>query len=151
MPQYNVTPERDTTLGLIFRLNGLWPMADQAATSGDYDKWNNVLDSLFRNLDYKPNYVAKKNEKGEIIEVIIDDDDTKIYNFFCKKVFEAKSRFNRLSKEHKDKRRGRAVWWYWVHQKDRWIRKFMQKRQLYLKEVEHIPGTAMFGSFGRKK
>jgi len=33
------TPERDASLGLVFRLNNLWAQTDYYALKGDYDKW----------------------------------------------------------------------------------------------------------------
>ena len=49
------TPERDASLGLVFRLNNLWAQADYMALSGTYKKWNNVLDRIYCNLLYKEN------------------------------------------------------------------------------------------------
>lgn len=154
--QLNVTPKHDSSLGLIFRLNYLWEQADKPAKNGEYDTWNSVLDCIFRNLDYRDNYkLVKDKETGEIKGVEMDDEDFFIYKILCRKVFEAKRSFTKAHGKLKDGRDARsvakAIWYNALSRKDRWLRKFMFRRKLYLQESEKTPGTALFGSFGHTK
>ncbi|MGC9309468.1 MAG: hypothetical protein ACP5D2_02110 [Candidatus Nanoarchaeia archaeon] len=154
MTKVGTSPERDASLGLIFRMNALWEKVDGPAEAGDYDEWNNVLDRIYANLDYKDDYRIEYEEDGKTIKEVIlnekDPDDEKIYNFFCVKVANAKKIFLHSSK-NKDKAMARGRWYKILMKKDIWLRKLMFKRGLYLKEVEHTPGSALFGTFGKKK
>jgi len=74
---YDSTPSRDSSLGLIFRLNGLWSKVDYPAEKGDYDSWNNILDRIFVNLDFIDEYEAIEKD-GKLIDIKLDSDDYKI-------------------------------------------------------------------------
>jgi hypothetical protein len=43
----------DTGWGLIYRLNTLFNKAEDTSLTGDFDKWNFILDRIFVNLCYK--------------------------------------------------------------------------------------------------
>ena len=150
MPRADVTPERDSTLGLIFRLNKLWDMLHWPANQGDYDAWNNFLDRIFSELDYDAEYEPIMDKKGNVVDVKMENKDYKIFEALSKRVFQAKLKF-KLAKNKKAKGMARKLWFQSVYKKDRWVRKFMMKKKLYLKEVEKRPGSAMFGSFGQKR
>jgi len=144
MAKQEVSPERDSSLGLIFRLNGLWSKVDYPAEKGDYDSWNNILDRIFSNLDYKDVYASEKDAEGKIINIKMDDDDFEIYHFLSKKIFIARMNYKK-AKVGKQKVIFRKQWFQNLFKKDRWLRKYMQRRKLYLKEVEYSPGTSLWG------
>jgi len=144
-----ITPERDASLGLIFRMNNLWARIDTLAENGRYDEWSNVLDRIFANLDYKDDYEPIRNTDGKIIGVNMDSQEKEIFDFLSERVIAAKKKAIN-SKSKNELARARGEWYEALLKKDRWLRKFMQKLKLYLKEVEHSPGTAMFGSFGSR-
>ena len=144
MAKNEVSPERDSSLGLIFRLNGLWSKVDYPAEKGDYDAWNNILDRIFSNLDYKDVYKATKNKDGNITGIEMDDEDFLIYHFLSRQIFLARMNHKR-EKNPKKKAMFRKLWFQHLFKKDRWLRKYMQRRKLYLKEVEYSPGSSLFG------
>ncbi len=142
------TPERDASLGLVFRLNNLWAQSDYAALEGNYDKWNNVLDRIYCNLLYRDEIEVKENN-GEITQVKLSTKDVKVYTFLSKRIHFAKRAFQKASKKEKGKKRSR--WFHTIQKKDIWLRKLMQKQKLYLKIIERTPSTSMFGEFGVSK
>ena len=151
MNKTGTSPERDASLGLIFRMNALWAKVDGPAESGDYDAWNNVLDRIYANLDYKVDYEIQVSDDGQIEDVILnnkDPDDERIHQFFASKIARAKKDFL-LAKKNRERAAARGRWYKLLLKKDIWLRKLMMKRGLYLKEVEHSPGSALFGSFGK--
>jgi len=155
MNKTGTSPDRDASLGLIFRMNNLWAKVDEPAESGDYDAWNNVLDRIFANLDYKVDYDVKTDDDGKVIDVTMNSEhdnkkDERIHSFFSSKIAEAK-RAVLHSKKNKERAAARGRWYKLLMKKDIWLRKMMMKRGLYLKEVEHSPGSSLFGSFGSKK
>ena len=146
-----IVPDRDASLGLVFRLNILWSKADYAALGGRYDEWNNILDALYRNLLYREDLVVEINEEtGVPTNVELSIKDTKIYRFLSMRVAFAKKNYLQ-SRSKIEKRKARSKWYHALQKKDIWIRKFMQTLKLYLKETERRPGSVLFGGFGRKK
>jgi len=148
---YDSTPSRDSSLGLIFRLNGLWQKVDFPAEKGDYDAWNNILDRIFVNLDFVDEYSPIENEKGKMIDVSLDSDDYKIYKMLSDRVNNARIIYKRTKDKTRNKFIARSRWYDELMKKDRWIRKFMQRQKLYLKITEKTPGSSLFGSFGKGK
>jgi len=145
-------PDRDASLGLVYRLNILWSKADYAALRGSYEEWNNVLDAIFRNLLYREEIVTEKDgENGIITNVKLHVKDTKVYRPLSIKIAEAKRDY-RFARTKRDKARARSIWYHALQRKDIWLRKFMMKLKLYLKETERKPGSVMFGTgFGGKR
>jgi len=143
-------PDKDAGWGLIYRLNGLWAQVDTPATGGNYGEWNILLDRLFANLDYEDSWEVIKNKEGKVIDVKINNEDYEIYHALSRRVFYFQ-RKSAKAKTNKEKMIARSQWYQELFKKDRWIRKFMQKKKLYLKQVENSPGTAAFGSFGQGK
>lgn len=146
-----ITPKYDSTLGLIFRLNNLWAKVDIPAEGGDYEGWNNVLDRLYNNLAYRGATKVVKNGEGEIISMTIDDFDDEEYSFLSKQVNLCRQRCLKakgLTKGISNKRIARSRWYKALNLKDIWLRKFMNKLNLYIKETTKTPGSAMWG--GRK-
>lgn len=147
----NFTPDRDASLGLVFRLNILWSKTDYAALGGRYEEWNNILDRIYCNLLYREEIIADVNEKtGVVTKVELQKKDTKIYRYLSLQIAKARrANFEACSK--REKARTKSVWYHSIQKKDIWLRKFMQTLKLYLKETEKRPGSVLFGSFGRKK
>ena len=98
---------------------------------------------------YKDDYEPIRNADGKIIGVNMDSQEKEIFDFLSERVIAAKKKAIN-SKSKNELARARGEWYEALLKKDRWLRKFMQKLKLYLKEVEHSPGTALFGSFGSK-
>ena len=142
------TPERDASLGLVFRLNNLWALIDYAVINADYKKWDVLLDRLYCNLLYKEDMIVEENG-GKITKVELSIKDTKVYSFLSKQINKAKSDYNNCSSMNKSKYR--SIWYHAIQKKDIWLRKKMQELKLYLKENIKTPGSAMFGNFGKWK
>ena len=145
-------PNIDAGIGLIYRLNALWNRADNAALEGDMEKWNFVLDTIYRNLLYRNNMDIEfeTDEKGRPLSVISVDlvkEDKLIHDWFRKKIRKVKS-----DKMFYVKKRNKVAYfkaqedlYFVLSQKDSWLRKFMQERGLYLKEIEFNASNAMWG------
>ena len=144
------TPSTDASLGLVFRLNSLWNRADYAALAADYDKWNNILDAIYRNLLYREEMVVEETN-GAITKVQFKKKDTKIYGFLSKRVADCRKEFKTAGGSMQKKAQARSKWYHALQKKDIWLRKYMKQLNLYLKETEKRPGTAMFGKFGGGK
>jgi hypothetical protein len=146
-----VVPDRDASLGLIFRLNGLWSRVDETCISGNYDKWNNYLDRIFSNLSYKELVdVVKKKDKVEKINMV--GEETEIYKFLNRDIMENKWKFlitspkkiNKVGVKLKDLYRVR--WYFAIMKKEIWLRQLMMKRKIYMKETSYDPSNSIFGS-----
>jgi hypothetical protein len=145
-------PNIDAGIGLIYRLNALWNKADYAALEGDMEKWNFVLDTIYRNLLYRNNLDIKyqidaKGKPMEIISIDLVKEDKLIHEWFRKKIRQVK-----VDKLMAIRKKDRIRYYQALEdlyalmgQKDSWLRKFMQERGLYLKEVEFNPANAMWG------
>ncbi|HEY0090457.1 MAG TPA: hypothetical protein VGB37_16525 [Candidatus Lokiarchaeia archaeon] len=137
-------PSLDTSLGLIFRLNSLWQKTDPAALSGNFDRWNFLLDRIFCNLLFK-NELEVEKEENKILKVKLCKDDEDIYDYLNQKVFEAQTKLIK-TKEISDIRKAKLELYRALMLKDVGLRKFMHIRlKLYLKEVETNPARAMWG------
>jgi len=146
MVQQNVSPDRDASLGLIFRLNNLWAKADYYAENGNYNKWNYILDRVYVNLQYRNPMVKVTDKVTGKIKYKVPMKDVKVYKYFSLEIAKAKKK-NRFARTREDKRRTQSVWYHALQQKDMWLRKFMQSLKLYLKETEQRPGTSVYGTF----
>lgn len=150
MVQTNVSPDRDASLGLIFRLNNLWSKVDYYSTGGMHDKWNDTLDALYRNLHFRDRMVIIKDEEtGKIIKIKPSEEDIKEFRHFSIEISEVKRNF-RKARTYLDKRKARNKLYHLIQNKDMWLRKHMQKLKLYMKETERRPGSSTFGTFGSK-
>ena len=143
----DITPERDASLGLVFRLNNLWSQADYYALKAEYDKWDNVLDCIYRNLLYR-NELEVKKLNNKLLSVELSTKDTEIYSFLSRQIHLAKNAF--VKSPQKLKSIVRSKWYHAIQRKDIWLRKDMQKLKLYLKEYEKRPGDSTFGRGSRK-
>jgi len=144
-------PNLDASMGLIFRLNILWSKVDTHAEQADYDMWNILLDRIYCNLLYRNEMVIKEDSQSKkITEVKLCEEDEKIYRFLTTQIFKAKADYYKLptSRIPKNKIIFKGRWYRALMLKDVWLRKHMQKLKLYLKEVEHTPGSSLFGGIG---
>ncbi len=145
-----LTPDRDSSLGLIFRLNKLWASVDFFSTNGRYDEWNNVLDALYRNLHYRNDMeTIVDKETGKILDVKLSKKDIQEYKHLSMNVAKRRKEFL-MNRNPRLKKQKRSRWYHAVQKKDIYTRKFMQSLKLYLKETEKRPGTAMFGTLKRR-
>lgn len=145
-------PDKDAGWGLIFRLNYLWEKADREALSGDYDHWELVLDRIFNNLLYRNEMELTKDSEGNIIDVNPGEVDVGEWKIMKSKI--------RLAKQNKKNcmriKNGKGYQqfceehYFALSFYDIWLRKFMQKHQLYLKESESNPSRALFGGAFKK-
>lgn len=148
MVKSEITPKHDSTLGLIFRLNGLWSEADRAAINGLYDDWNNVLDAIWRNLSYRDKMEVEKDSKENIIKVDLSKEDKKVYKFLSAGIIKYKMKHRTSTGRHKGvlkKQIYRGLWYNELMRKDIWLRKHMNMLKLYIKETTNTPGAAMWG------
>jgi len=143
-----ITPKYDSTLGLIFRLNNLWAKVDIPAENGNYDEWNNILDRIYNNLAYRSKTKVIKDSDGMIIGMEIKDNDHDEYEFLSKQVNLCRQQFLKakgLTKGVSNKKIVRSKWYKALNTKDIWLRRFMQKLNLYIKETTKTPGSVMWG------
>jgi len=149
MNKQDIVQKHDATLGLIFRLNGLWAEVDIPAKTGDYDQWNNVLDRIYCNLLYRDNLKVIKDENKNIIEIKLSEDDENEYKFLSSKVNKykwlSKTVMGKTIKGTPKRKIARSKWFDAVRLKDIWLRKFMNGLNLYIKETKKRPGDSMFG------
>jgi hypothetical protein len=143
-------PNIDASLGLIVRLNLLWYKVDLNAEQGQYDAWNNLLDRIYCNLAYRDDILVVEDPvTKEVTDVKLSPLDEKEYKFITSKIFKAKTDYYKTPntpKLAKQKRIFMSRWYRALMLKDIWLRKMMMKLKLYLKEIEHTPGSSLFGS-----
>ncbi len=147
MKQENITPERDASLGLVYRLNNLWADVDGFSRTGRYDEWNNTLDAVYRNLLYRNDIEEERDEKtGRIIKARLPKKDVERFRYFSIEIYKAKKNY-RLARTRLERNKNRSRWYHSVQNKDVWLRKLMYQNRLYLKETEKKPGTSVYGTF----
>lgn len=143
----DATSDKDTGWGLIFRLNDLWAKADRVSLAARYDLWELVLDRIFSNLLYREDPEVIRNEDGNIIDVSISEDDLSEWKIMKSKIRKAKTNkklaiqkrnLNLIAKYNEEYYQ--SIFFY-----DIWMRKFMQRHGLYLKETESNPSKSLFG------
>lgn len=137
-------PDKDAGWGLIFRLNALWERADRRAESADYNGWEIVLDRIFSNLLYR-NQMEIIFDGEKIIDVKPTDEDIASWQIIKQKIRLAKKEKTDYIKNKKNIQQCNENIYLAIMTYDWWLRKFMQKHQLYLKEIESNPSKALFG------
>ncbi len=184
----------DASLGLIYRLNRLWSRVDDAALSGDNNRWNYVLDRLYCNLLYRhdmkiqriykctscsykfkifgerkecPRCIKEHGTQENIIlleigDIQLTEEDKMVYQYLTNEIRRCKNAkltaVKNGSKQKEIKKiklvkgkkpmtleEAKDAHYRAVMMKDIWLRKFMMKLKLYLKEVESNPGHSLFG------
>jgi len=150
----NITPQQDTGWGVIYRLNDLFREIEVFAPLGKYDEWNFKLDRIFSNLCYRSKFKITKDTDDKIISIEFDEDAYDIKMFLDYKILQFKSEMaiakRKLNEgvdytKNSDWIQGKKKLYKAIFMKEIWLRKYMQELGLYLKEVEHNPGGAMFG------
>jgi len=146
-----LTPDRDASLGLVFRLNKLWSRVDDVSINGNYLKWNDILDAIYRSLLYREDIITNVDEKtGIVTNVIFSNKDVKVYRYLSLQI--AKARKNhKTNRNLRTRNKTQSIWYHTIQKKDIWLRKFMQKLRLYMKETEKRPGSTMYGAIRRKR
>jgi len=146
------TPQQNAGWGLIFRLNDLWKEVESHAPKGEYDMWNFKLDRIWCNLLYRGEVEVERDKKTKLITGMkLTQDDAEEKEFLdsqiskwkktAKKLIDAeglvvnKKEFNQANRNHYKS----------LMIKDIWLRKFMNKLDLYLQEIEFDPSKAIYG------
>lgn len=142
----------DAGLGLIYRLNTLFNKAEDAAMSGDFDRWNFILDRIYVNLTYKDGmeveyrYDDNENIIG-ITKLEQPKNETMIYDKFSEIlrdiIYEKTFAMRRKKRSLYSSLHARQ--YKVLMKKDIWLRKVMMERGLYLKESSFDPTKAMWG------
>lgn len=147
-----ISPQQDTGWGVIYRLNNLFSEIELLAPTGKYDDWNIKLDRIWSNLLYRNSMEVKKDKNEKIISITLSDEDSKEKAFFDNKVSEAKRSMRiakNLDKEENNVQReytkAKNGLYDALVMKEIWLRKYMYKLGLYLKELKHNPAGAMWG------
>lgn len=147
MAAKTVSPTLHAGLGLIFRLNFLWPKADGYAEAGDYDAWNVILDVIHATLSYRKPMEIFRDENGKIVDARISEDANEVYLFLTKRVFEAKTNYYKMLRQpgatSTTKNIQKSRWYRALRNKDIWLRKYMHELGLYLKETEKNLGSVI--------
>jgi hypothetical protein len=143
----------DTGWGLIYRLNTLFNKAEDASLSGDFDKWNFILDRLFVNLCYKGVMDIKFDSEEQnvmptrVLSINLPIEEQMVFTKFRQLIRDIK-----LKSMSAIRKRNKIVYenckeehYKTLLMKDIWLRKIMMERGLYLKEFEFDPSRALFG------
>lgn len=140
-------PEIDGSLGLIYRLNILWSLVDTRALSGNFDKWELLLDRIYVNLLYRQELDIKKTDDGRITDINLSQQDREIHQKIKSKIMDAKLQVKEAirTKDIRKINEARANHYNAILFYDIYLRKFEQKLGLYLKETESNPSKALFG------
>jgi hypothetical protein len=136
--------DKDTSWGLIFRLNDIMNAIEKAISKADYDTWNFALDRIFCNISYRiPVKITRDDVSKEITEIKLDKEDTEIYDFLNKKIASIK---NAIKKEVNPivKKKLSHSYYLALTTKDVWIRKKMMELGLYLRETDRDPRKAIY-------
>ena len=142
------SPAVDSSLGLVFRLNGLWAEADRYSIGGLYNGWNNSLNALWRNLMYR-NPMEYSGE-GKDIKIDLSEQDKRGWIILDRNVNISKKNYTIASKRRDKKARHYLGRWYkCLEMKDLFLRKKMFQLGLYLKESSRDTSEATFGGFGK--
>jgi hypothetical protein len=143
----------DTGWGLIYRLNTLFNKAEDASLTGEFDKWNFILDRIFVNLCYKgvmdikfdsnePNVMPSK-----VLSINLPKEENMVFIKFRSMIRDIKiKQMQAIRKRNKILyERCKEDHYKTLLMKDIWLRKIMMERGLYLKEFEFDPTRAMWG------
>jgi len=143
----------DTGWGLIYRLNTLFNKAEDCSLSGDFDKWNFILDRIFVNLCYKGNMEIKFDTDDptemptRVVSVKMPDTEIMVFKKFREDIKRIKviQLVAMRKRKRSDYENAKELHYNILINKDVWLRKIMMERGLYLKEFEFDPTRAMFG------
>jgi len=145
------TPQQNAGWGLIFRLNDLWKEVEGHAPKGDYDMWNFKLDRIWCNLLYRNVVEIERDKKtGKIFSIKLDKDDLEEKEFLDNQISKCKKEMKYCKDEEGKIIKSKYLTAKRMHYnalmlKDVWLRKFMNKLNLYLQEIEFDPSKAIYG------
>lgn len=149
----NYTPEANASFGLIYRLNFLWAKVDRDALSGNFNKWELVLDRIFSNLLYREELVIETDGDGKITKLSLCDEDKLIWDKMKEDI--RKVKLERLIAQRKKDAAGynkkKTEHYQAIMMYDIWVRKKMQELSLYMKESDSNPSMSLFGGAFQKK
>jgi len=151
-----ITTDKDTGWGVIYRLNALFNQVEELAPTGKYDEWNFKLDRIWSNLMYREDLDIITDKEENIKSINFDEEAHKIKVFFDKEIADVKRKMRLIKKKysdqpdkgekHKDYILEKNKLYSIILKKEIWLRKWMRELQLYLKEIVRDPSGAMFGS-----
>ena len=142
-------PEKDTGWGLIFRLNRILDKIELACETGNYDRWNLLMDRIFVNITYKNPAEIIKNDKGEIIDINLTKEDVHIFGAFNARIRDCKRDLLNQKREGnlmQIKIIQNRLYNLYV-KKDTYVRKKMFEQKIYLKETEQRHGPAIYSGY----
>lgn len=135
----------DASLGLIYRVNGLFSAIERSFIAGQLDRVNLLLDRIYCNLLYRIPMDAKIDETtGKVVAIRVVNREKRIHSFFNKKIRLIRKQIAE-SKNPIEKKKYEARYYRVLELKDIWLRKFMQSLGWYMNEKRKNPGRAMFG------
>lgn len=139
------SPAMDASLGLIMRLNTTWDNAKNSRINGDLSQYNFFLDVIFTELSYESTFKVKKDDSGEIVDIDVSSEDEKIMNHFNNKINEYSSEMNKFLKlkNFQESVKNKNLYYAELVKKDKWLKTFMHKKGLYLRELEHVNSGAI--------
>ena len=142
----------DAGLGLVYRLNTLFNKAEDASMSGDFSRWDFILDRLFINLTYKGPMDIKftTNEDGDITgiaDVKLMKEERIVFDKFRSLIRDVRNEtYSAIKKrDRKMLQICKEKHYNLLMTKDIWLRKIMMDRGLYLKEFDFDPSKALWG------
>jgi hypothetical protein len=143
----------DTGWGLIYRLNTLFNKAEDASLTGDFEKWNFILDRIFVNLCYKGAMDIKFDTESpnempnKVLSIKLPKEEEMVFVKFrvLMRQIKIKSRYAIIHKNKIQYETCKEEHYRVLLMKDIWLRKIMMERGLYLKEFEFDPSRAMWG------
>ena len=149
-------PDKDTGWGLINRLNNILYKIEYAVDSGDYEKWNRLLDRVFINITYKNSAEIVYDGDGKMIDIQLPKADIEVFSKINERVKIIKNEIQRLMDEER-KSKGKIhhdirvshlkTKLYNIYvKKDIWVRKKMFQVGLYLKASDSDPSKAIYSS-----
>lgn len=151
----NYSPAMDAGWGLIYRLNFLWAKADTLSLGTEFDKWELVLDTIYRNLCYREELEIEfeDEEQTKIKKVSLSHVDKSVWNKIkntiaiikTKKITAMKQKdFNKISLYSSLHYKQIALY-------DIFLRKLMHGMGLYMKEADSNPSMSLFGNNFKKR
>jgi len=147
-------PKQDTGWGLIFRLNDLLNKVERDADNGDFLKWDLHLNRIYSNIIFKNPMEIAKDKNGKIVDIVLGREDVEEFSLFNTKIENKKSEIikqkiittdNPSLEENKKINKLNNELWAIIYMKEIWLRKKMTDLHLYLRQVEHDPGKAIYG------
>jgi len=149
-------PDKDTGWGLINRLNNILYKIEYAVDSGDYEKWNRLLDRVFINITYKNPAEIVYDGEGKMIDIQLPKGDIEVFSKINERIKIIKAEIHRLVEDEKESKgkikhtikiMNLKTKLYNIYvKKDIWVRKKMFQVGLYLKASDSDPSKAIYSA-----